>query len=93
VQEITVSAEGQEAGTSTADTNVVGILTLTGTNIDRSRSVQWDDTVVDNEGMGKKKSKSTHVLPYSINIGIAIDARFVLECCSLLHISKSPIVE
>lgn len=37
------------------------ILTLTGAH-DRSRAprVRWDESVVDNEGMGKKSSKGTH---------------------------------
>jgi protein phosphatase 1 regulatory subunit 11 len=39
------------------DTHEHGILELTG-ETDTGRRVQWDDDVVDNEHMGKKKSKS-----------------------------------
>ena len=30
-----------------------------------SRRVVWSEGTVDNEGMGKKKSKSEHIMPFS----------------------------
>lgn len=43
------------------------VLTLTGAhNRSRGPRVRWDENVVDNEGMGKKSSKGTLLLPSAI---------------------------
>ncbi|KAK9451558.1 phosphatase inhibitor-domain-containing protein [Limtongia smithiae] len=60
VEETTVYHEGHgglSAGSETADDNiVVGTLRLRGGPVS-DRRVAWSDDVIDNEGMGKKKSK------------------------------------
>lgn len=50
-----------EAGPSSGppDSGAAGVLRLRGTAGPRQR-VQWEDGTVDNEGMGRKKSKSEH---------------------------------
>ena len=51
-------AEGQEDG----DPGQVGTLRLTGGSSRRGPRVVWDEDVVDNEGAGRKSSKSTSSL-------------------------------
>lgn len=51
--------ESQSGGEQSQDDEDVGILRLRGDmNVRRPRAIRWDDNVVDNENMGKKKSKS-----------------------------------
>jgi len=49
--------EGDEQGLDSEDGQVVGSLRLRGGQR-RTQRVAWNDDVVDNEGCGKKKSKS-----------------------------------
>lgn len=48
----------QTEGEDAEEEDVHGVLELTG-GPSEARRVQWDDDVVDNEHLGKKKSKST----------------------------------
>ncbi|CAG8779280.1 9321_t:CDS:2 [Gigaspora margarita] len=51
--------EGQSSGEETSNPpQTVGTLKLRGARLSGDRKVKWDENVVDNEGMGKKKSKS-----------------------------------
>ncbi|RIB11033.1 phosphatase inhibitor-domain-containing protein [Gigaspora rosea] len=50
--------EGQSSGEETSSPpQAVGTLKLRGGRLSGDRKVKWDENVVDNEGMGKKKSK------------------------------------
>lgn len=57
---ITVNATEAEQNEQNDEENVhVGILRLRGDmNVRRPRAIQWDESVIDNEHMNKKKSKS-----------------------------------
>ncbi|CAG8440080.1 4581_t:CDS:2 [Cetraspora pellucida] len=51
--------EEQSSGEETRNSSrSVGTLRLRGGGLSSGRKVKWDENVVDNEGMGKKKSKS-----------------------------------
>lgn len=50
-------SESSEAGPSSRPPGASGVLKLRGGPL-RKQRVVWSDEVVDNEGMGKKKSKS-----------------------------------
>jgi hypothetical protein len=50
---------GEEGSADEEDNHVHGVLSLTG-EPSTERRVQWDDDVIDNEHLNKKKSKSKH---------------------------------
>ena len=50
---------------STSNSNIAGVLRLRGGPSVNAPRVQWDTEVIDNEGMGKKKSKSASHEPSS----------------------------
>lgn len=52
-------ASGGGVGPSTRETRTVGVLKLRGVQRRTRQRVAWGADVVDNEGCGKKKSKST----------------------------------
>ncbi|OZJ02629.1 hypothetical protein BZG36_03842 [Bifiguratus adelaidae] len=62
---------GEEGNTS--DSHEHGILRLTGERTLRPRQIQWAENVVDNEGMGKKKSKICCIYHKSHAIGESSD--------------------
>lgn len=70
-------ARDPNAGPSAA---VVGSLRLRGVARDRRR-VAWSDETVDNEGMGKKKSKSTSVDAPSVARSVSLTDRDGTVCC------------
>jgi hypothetical protein len=63
--------EGEDA--SGDENNVIGALRLRAATRRNSRRVVWDENVVDNEGCGRKSSKSTHcVQSHSFECGVNI---------------------
>lgn len=52
-----ISPDEAQPGSGSGD-DVVGVLKLRGARIGTGRKVKWVNGVVDNEGMGRKKSKS-----------------------------------
>lgn len=54
---VSPTPETNEAGPSTQPQHAIGTLRLRGGPTRRAK-VKWTDETVDNEGMGKKKSKS-----------------------------------
>lgn len=67
-------------------TPAVGVLTLRGGQRRNRRHVVWDDDVIDNEGAGKKKSKSEFAAAW-LSFYISALSLSDLFCFSLLHIS------
>lgn len=59
VEEIALQGQSEDECISSADEEHVGVLRLRGDmNARRRRVIQWDENVIDNEHMNKKKTKS-----------------------------------
>lgn len=79
---ITINAtETNEEGSADEDDQIHGVLSLTG-EPGTERRVQWDDDVIDNEHLNKKKSKSKR-FPYLIITSWT--PCFAVVLCQLLH--------
>ena len=59
IHDVQPRPEGESGGSPTQSQPPVGALRLRGGPRRTRQRVAWDDNVVDNEGAGKKKSKST----------------------------------
>lgn len=78
----TALQSGSEEGVS-SDEELVGVLRLRGDmNSRRRRVIQWDENVIDNEHMNKKKTKSMNVFS-RLNSKLDIN----ITCSSLLYLS------
>lgn len=56
--QVITADEAPEQGAGSGADDVVGVLKLRGARVGTGRKVKWVNGVVDNEGMGRKKSKS-----------------------------------
>lgn len=60
IQDVQPRPEGEGDSSPTSSRPAIGALRLRGGPRRTRQRVAWDDDVVDNEGAGKKKSKSTY---------------------------------
>lgn len=80
------SAEARDqAGRAGPSEPVVGVLKLRGDRPARRQKVVWSEGTVDNEGMGKKKSKSVSRL----SSGYRLMSRLMRSVCCIYHKPKA----
>lgn len=73
---LTVEEIGTQSGaeSSNDEGEHVGVLRLRGDmNSRRPRAIQWDESVIDNEHMNKKKTKSMYTVNYFSDVVALID--------------------
>jgi protein phosphatase 1 regulatory subunit 11 len=89
---VTLDPTAEESSGTESEDDSIGILRLRGDPSARSpRQIQWADNVVDNENLGRKKSKSTYL--HSIDnrqLELLQSANILFAVCCIYHRPKMP---